>query len=111
MSLHHTVAGRLALAFGGAGLALAAVIVLMGVMLLRSGQALERVGSDGVRQLTLLSQLEAQAAEQALIFRDLGLNDDVQVQEKLTADLKRIDSEVLAALQQLKEAQAGGSLR
>jgi hypothetical protein len=107
MSLHNTVAGRLGLAFGGAGLALCGVIVLMGFMLLQSGHSLERFGTEGVHQLRMLAQLEAQAAAQAVIFRDLGLNDDVQVQDKLLAELKRIDTDIQDALQQLKAANPG----
>lgn len=102
MNWFRTTAGRLSLTFGSVALAMTCVIVLAILALIRTGNELEQVSNDRMEEISRLAALEAMTNSSATILRDLGLNEDMQVQQQLFAQLKGVDAEVTRHVEALK---------
>jgi methyl-accepting chemotaxis protein len=104
MNWFRTTAGRLTVTFGAVALAMTAVIVLAILALVRTGDELEQVSKQRLEEISQLAELEAMTYASAVILRDLGLNDDVKVQDELLKELKANDGLLNGRIEALKKA-------
>ncbi|MFM7334928.1 MAG: MCP four helix bundle domain-containing protein, partial [Tabrizicola sp.] len=104
MNWFRTTAGRLTVTFGAVALAMTAVIVLAILALVRIGDELEQVSKQSLEEISELAEIESLSYESAVILRDLGLNEDVKVQEALLKELKANDGRLTGHIQALKAA-------
>ncbi len=104
MNWFRTTAGRLTVTFGAVALAMTGVIVFAILSLVRTGDELEQVATQRLEEVAQLAELEAMANASAVILRDLGLNEDMKVQEDLLKEMKAIDGQLSARIDSIKRA-------
>jgi methyl-accepting chemotaxis protein len=104
MNWFRTTAGRLTVTFGAVALAMTGVIVFAILSLVRTGDELEQVATQRLEEVAQLAELEAMANASAVILRDLGLNEDMKVQEDLLKEMKAIDGQLSARIGSIKRA-------
>lgn len=101
MKWFHTTAGKLIGTFGAVGIALTVVVLLCLLALVQTGKKLEIASTVELQEISTLAELEAGLNASAIILRDLGLNEDMKVQERLLGELKKTDSDTQAHVQRI----------
>jgi len=104
--MFNTVAGRMSTAFVAVAVGMAAVVATAIVGLRDARQEIDALATKRLAEMSTIASLETGSSAQAVTVRDLGLIDDVKVQDTLLAELKKTDAHMTAQLEALRGAAA-----